>query len=277
MSRAMDWSPVVHRRAIRVTAGFVLLWGIWTVLQLGYVLFRGTGDDLSEPRNIQAIEESVFFGNPAEWLQHSIYENGAIWLDFASFVAHGFWFGLPFGLGLALMLYRRPLLMEFLVWTSVVSYVCVAIFMVFPVDPPWMHADVVRVLSERDFADYTAVDTNPSAAFPSMHAALPAAMALFFFLRYPERSLYAWLCLFFALAIGFSVVYLGEHWVIDVLAGYAAAAVTALLCSRRLVAQYRRLPGDPVGRAQALNAWFFVPPGRAEVQRQEHRVLPRAA
>jgi membrane-associated phospholipid phosphatase len=52
-------------------------------------------------------------------------------------------------------------------------------------------------------------DVNPLAAFPSLHVALPASQ------KGPFRI--------WAVGISVAVVMLGEHWVIDVAAGWALA------------------------------------------------------
>jgi membrane-associated phospholipid phosphatase len=260
----------------RPAVGFVSLWTAWIVFQLGYVWIRAIGDNLQRPHNPEPLEHALFRVDPGVWLQAHL---GGWWLDFLGFLSHGFWFGLPFAMGLAIMLYRRELLFEYLVWTTVVSYICIAFFIALPADPPWMHVDVQRILEVRNFGgDYVALDNNPSAAFPSMHAALPAAMGLFFLIRWPRRPLYGYLCFFMAGAIGFSVVYLGEHWLVDVLAGYAVAGATAWLClSERLLRLYDRLPGHPVTSARRLNRWFFAPAPVTAPSHEEPTALPRAA
>jgi undecaprenyl-diphosphatase len=76
-----------------------------------------------------------------------------------------------------------------------------------------------------------------SASFPSGHSMLAAVTyltlgALLARIQ-PKRRLKAYLLLFAALlafAVGVSRVYLGVHWPTDVLAGWAAGAVWALLC-----------------------------------------------
>ncbi|AFZ71866.1 phosphatase PAP2 family protein [Natronobacterium gregoryi] len=73
--------------------------------------------------------------------------------------------------------------------------------------------------------------------FPSLHTSLSATVA---FLAYRTRRIYptwAVLATIFALSIGISTMYLGIHWVIDVLAGVGLAAVSVAL-SGHLVGRF---------------------------------------
>ena len=81
-------------------------------------------------------------------------------------------------------------------------------------------------------------DPNPAAAMPSVHTAITAALALFLF----RVSRWAGLVgLLYTTVMGLSLVYLGEHFVLDVVAGVACAAlavaaVTWLFPGRRRTA-----------------------------------------
>jgi membrane-associated phospholipid phosphatase len=65
-------------------------------------------------------------------------------------------------------------------------------------------------------------DPNPSAAMPSVHTAITAALAFFLFRVSRAAGLVG---LAYTAAMGVSLVYLGEHFVLDVLAGVVCAAV----------------------------------------------------
>jgi membrane-associated phospholipid phosphatase len=56
---------------------------------------------------------------------------------------------------------------------------------------------------------------------PSLHTAFATLIALFIGARL--RSRWRYLLALYPLAMGFSLVYLGEHYVIDVVAGYGYA------------------------------------------------------
>jgi membrane-associated phospholipid phosphatase len=119
---------------------------------------------------------------------------------------------------------------------------------VVPTAPPWLasqHGDIASV--HRIFQDLvgtgahssagSAVGQNDVAAMPSLHMAITVVIAMFAWSR--DRRLGV-LGAVYAASMGFALVYLGEHYVTDVLAGIAFAAgswlVASHLWSRRAVA-----------------------------------------
>jgi len=66
--------------------------------------------------------------------------------------------------------------------------------------------------------------------FPSFHTSLAVTMALV--AVHAERRAYAWLVAFFAAANIFATVYLGVHWIIDVVAGLLVGVVAYALARR---------------------------------------------
>ena len=72
--------------------------------------------------------------------------------------------------------------------------------------------------------DFTATKLRGS-SFPSAHAANSAAAALVLFAAYRRKAIWA-----LPLVIGYSRIYLGKHFPVDILAGWATGlAVTAVL------------------------------------------------
>jgi membrane-associated phospholipid phosphatase len=95
----------------------------------------------------------------------------------------------------------------------------------------WSHSFV----SISQVVDHGQGLSNPVAAMPSLHAAFTLLVALFLW-----RSARWWWRIALALyplAMGFTLMYFGEHYAVDVLAGwlYAVAAYAAVewFCARR--------------------------------------------
>ena len=83
----------------------------------------------------------------------------------------------------------------------------------------WLHINHAgNLLSEGQAA------ANPVAAMPSLHTAFATIIALYTGSRLPRPWRY--LMALYPIAMGLALVYLGEHYVVDVVAGVVYALVT---------------------------------------------------
>jgi membrane-associated phospholipid phosphatase len=135
----------------------------------------------------------------------------------------------------------------------VMCFLAFLTYLFWPSAPPWYQLhDVVKINDEtvHRLWGYTLVfvyhgfNPNQFAAFPSLHAAFPALAAVYAWRRY--RALGVGLVLW-TVGVVVSIVYLGEHYVIDALASViyvAAATVIVETVSRR-----RGHRGDASGEA----------------------------
>ena len=192
---------------------------------------------------------------------------GAEWraLDRALVWTHWAWFLVPHG-SLAYILLRHP---ERFPRAAVMTYVVFDVGAIFywlaPTAPPWFAASagghdvegepaVRRMMVEygelfwRDGWGplYSVFGGNPLAAMPSLHFATSVMAALLLFEVGPVPGALAGS---YAAALGFALVYLGEHYVIDLLAGAVLTGAVRRLEGRAAPVIAR------VGRAvDALNA-----------------------
>lgn len=111
-------------------------------------------------------------------------------------------------------------------------YVGLLGYLLVPTIPPWMAANQFEVMPPvkhlaslvynlRIPALQEAFDTNHIAAMPSLHAAFPALLAFIAFYHYRWRS---WPAFVYAALVFTAITCLGEHYLVDVLAGVALAA-----------------------------------------------------
>jgi membrane-associated phospholipid phosphatase len=120
-----------------------------------------------------------------------------------------------------------------------------AVYMAAPTAPPWWaseegytDAKVRRIMVEVGEEEwgrawpilYDALGGNPWAAMPSLHFATSLMAALLLAETGPTEGVLGWT---YVGALGFALVYLGEHYVIDLLAG--AAIVVAVRRGERYV------------------------------------------
>ena len=145
-------------------------------------------------------------------------------------------------------------------------YTGLAVSFLVPTAPPWLaseHSDaprMTRVVAEvlgwnPEQAGHDTAGVNPFAAMPSLHFALTVLVVLALW-RWPKLRPAAVLYL---AAMGFTLVYGGEHYVLDLLVG-AAVAVTAWLVATRLVGSPTSL--QPVERSdRAVHDASAIPRG----------------
>ena len=128
-------------------------------------------------------------------------------------------------------------------------------FVLYPAMPPWLAGEtgyITRVTRIVPVVwDHAGVHQaaalfvrgshfgNDIAAMPSLHAACPMLLLLFFWAT--SRPAVRVLLVGYVLAMAFSLVYLGEHFVIDELIGWCTAAVVYFAGSRLLELHDRKL------------------------------------
>lgn len=136
-----------------------------------------------------------------------------------------------------------------------------AVFLVMPTAPPWWAAEhgliqgldhvFLRTLPNSVSPYYASLDPNPVAADPSLHAAMPFVgfLAARRVSRTASLAVLAW-----AVLVWFTIVYLGEHYVLDAVTGvvWASLAWAAVGLSSRIQRGFRnRTPLAPGLRWQA--------------------------
>lgn len=114
---------------------------------------------------------------------------------------------------------------------AILTYSALITFLVYPVAPPWFGVHgVTRILFDVDknlgvpvyHTIYDFIEPNQFAAFPSLHSAFPWLIALYALKGWKAKALPI---LIFPFGVWFSAVYLGEHYVVDVLGGIAYATL----------------------------------------------------
>ncbi|HEY3524155.1 MAG TPA: phosphatase PAP2 family protein [Candidatus Limnocylindrales bacterium] len=216
-------------------------------LFFAYELMRGYADNAGLPihaADVIAAERIVFLGHvPTEVLQSWLHPaTGFDPWAMASVVFYFLHFPLPIAVGFVLWLRRRPVYYDYVGALIVLAMAGFVTYLLLPVAPPWWaheHGllDGIAKLRDQGFAElasvagfdqagyvysYTFYDINPNevAAFPSLHAAFPF-LAFLFARRTFGRV--GWVMLAYTACIVFAIVYLGEHYVIDAIAGVAYA------------------------------------------------------
>lgn len=197
-------------------------------------------------------EEALFGGLPSAWLQEHLYQAGRLGpIDVAATGVYLSYFVAVHAVALAIWLRARQ---QFVLYAGAVLltlYVGLVACTLVPTAPPWLAAEdgltppVSRVFQDVSSSNApgsydtgaTVAGINEVAAMPSLHTAITVLIAIFAF-RFDRRL--GLVAAFYACAMGFTLVYFGEHYVVDVLAG----AVTAGICWQIALGLWRRLLAD---------------------------------
>lgn len=207
---------------------------------------------------------------PQLWLQQHLYHRGTWqWYDLLSVGVYALHFPQPLIVGFAIWLRDRTLFRRFAAAFLTLAGIAFVIYILYPAVPPWLagrHAYRVIPRLTKIFSDFNYyvllkglghqysyvlhVDYNLTAAMPSLHAAFPVLSALYLRKAFGKWGL---LMLVYGAVVWFAVVYLGEHWVIDVLAGLVCAACAYLIVEGVVgYASARRTVAAPVQANSSL-------------------------
>ena len=219
---------------------FVKDWAPFLVLFFAYEVMRGFAYSTGfVAHDISGLEKALFGGVlPSLWLQQHFYDPNRIgWQDWAGMFFYFMHFVVPVVVGFVFWTRSREHYWRFISALLLMSFVAFLTFLVFPTKPPWMeyqglvhkvNDDTVRKWGVSYFVSpvYSHLNPNPVAAFPSLHAAFPALAAMYAWSRYRLLAigLLAWTA-----CVWLAIVYLGEHYFVDALAGLAYAVLAVLV------------------------------------------------
>lgn len=239
------WAPELRQARSR-RWWFAYVAGIFV-----YTLLRAYADETLVPvRTVYVIDidKFLFLGSePVVWLQGRLFSPGRLTpLDFMTVQVHWSFFLAPHVAAIAIFIWRRDLFPRYALLVVGTMYLGLVLFFLLPTTPPWLAAqagalpgafrvmDFVggRVDAETYKTFYAALgEPNSVAAMPSIHMGVTFAMYLWARDHYQKL---AWALLAYCAVMGFSLLYLAEHYVADLTAGVVCAVVIYWLL-RRLV------------------------------------------
>jgi membrane-associated phospholipid phosphatase len=204
------------------------------------------------PRDLSGFDRALFGGRLAGTILQayayvpsrvSPWDVGASGIYFMHFV-------LPVTVGLYLWFGDRSRFRAFAASLVAVSILAFFTYVAMPALPPWLGhpAETHKVIDETIaklriptwvVGVYAHRDYNVAAAFPSLHSAFPLIAAVHVWQRNRRIGL---LLMAWTVLVWLSVVYLGEHYVVDVIGGvaYAGAAMALAAGWHSIVSRDRR-------------------------------------
>jgi hypothetical protein len=246
-----DWWPVL--------AGLAVYW-----------FSRGFADDLGIPVHYSMpvdVDRWLAGGHrlPTQWLQAAWCGDPCSpsseprWYDALFTTVYSTHFVAGLAIAAALWLRSRAEWVLFMRRYVALNFAALVVYVFYPMAPPWMAGrdgyvggEPIHRLTSRGWEDLGLSRvplvlfglSNKVAAMPSLHAAVACFVAAYGIWRL--RSALRWVLVLYPLAMGTALVYDGEHYVVDVLAGFALTALVMAGCrswERRRPGTTARSPG----------------------------------
>ncbi len=218
-----------------------------------YDLSRGVADTLGMPVHVTeplAADLAMFGVLPTEWLQDRLYDPADVhWWDVGAAFVYFSHFFVAWVVACVLYLHSRRQWLRFVTRLVALSFAGLATYVLYPAAPPWLAARLGeapavepdlgarlgggraarRGPSGGDRADLGQRGGGGSLVTRGVRAVgrcLPVAIG-------PIHVGSRWLLAAYPVAMGFTLVYTGEHYVVDVLLGWLYVVVV-LAASRRM-------------------------------------------
>lgn len=300
LRQTVSLEPVVFApiSGVAVVAVFVLArrWPSWGILvaylvAMGFFIQLRDAADETGLRTLTTYvldwELWMFAGiTPSAWLQARI--GGASsdpgFLAVFSAIVHWTWFVFPHAAVLGAWLFVRKMVWRVALIVTMTFFLGVVLYFTVPTAPPWMAAEqglvdgiargmnsVGPALLGVDFYDWafaTMAEPNPTAAMPSLHfAASFVVVGVGIVLR--SRWVVG-VALLYSAALTFALVYLGEHYIADIIAGAAVAFIAFSIVEggryvrAQIVLRHGQLTVIGQRAAQWLREALRLPPSRIE-------------
>jgi membrane-associated phospholipid phosphatase len=243
---------------------FIADWTPFLLLFFAYEAMRGFAAKTNfAPHDFSGLERWLFRGAiPTLVLQHAFYHPGVVSpQDVVALFFYFMHFVLPIVIGFVFWIRSREYYWRFVAALLLLCFLAFVTYLFWPSAPPWYQLhDVVKINDKTVAAlwGYTLVspiyhsfNPNDFAAFPSLHTAFPALAAVYAWPRYRLLSLGLVL---WTLAVVVSIVYLGEHYVVDALAALVYVAVATIIVETFNRRRLRRAKGGASATPATLSA-----------------------
>ena len=241
----------------RRTSRLVIEWSPFIAVLFIYDRLRGYADGLLfHAREVPQIKvEAAIFGKPIPtvWLQAHLWHGAGDlrWWDYLTWFIYLTHFFATLVVAAILWRWAHERFVRFATMVCVLSLAGFATYVLFPAVPPWLaarHGSIgsanrtigivwhhVPIAHFGSLFEKGQTYANNVAAMPSLHAGYSLLIVLYLWRLVPRwwRSLLA----LYPPAMAFSLVYTGEHYVVDCVAGWAYAVATFVAVN--LVFEYR--------------------------------------
>jgi membrane-associated phospholipid phosphatase len=217
------------------------LWALYVGSFAAFGIARSFADETGMQTHVEALvaaDKTLTGTVPTVWLQERLFDPWNIsWLDQGATYMHWSYFVLPHIFAAHIFLSHRHLFERYVLLFVGVLAVGLAMYFAFPAAPPWVasiqgqidptYKIATQVGNEFHVNLYTRFESqirssNPVAAMPSLHMAVSVVVLL---IAMRINWTLGAVALLYNAAMAFSLIYLGEHYLIDILMGIAVSVM----------------------------------------------------
>ena len=212
-------------------------WIPFVTIMLCYEALWGTVGSFASTRalfSVYPIDKMLWGFNLTGWVQSTFY---SYWTT----VAASFFYSLQLPLvviaSVALWRFKRQIFSKYVTAIVLTSYAALVTFLILPTAPPWylgvahdlFYGGTSSALPSWLLNTASMFESDKFAAFPSLHAAYAIIFA-YFMVKLDKRL--AYVAIPIAAGILFSTLYLGQHYLIDLIGGAVYALIPCLIAER---------------------------------------------
>jgi hypothetical protein len=226
-------------------------WWPFVALLVVYGYSRGIADNLGRSVHVMTpIRFDEWLGGgtlPTAWMQEHLCGNPctgaqpAHWYDLIASTVYFSHFVVPLSLAVALWMHDRSDWAAYMRRLITLDAAALLIYILYPMAPPWWASEygyypgqtlgrithdgwqVLGLNTAKNWLVKADELSNPVAAMPSLHMATALLVAIVVIHRL--RSRWRWLLLAYPVAMGATLVYCAEHYVMDLLVGVLLVGV----------------------------------------------------
>lgn len=240
-------------------------WLPFVSILLSYEALAGVVGSYASSKTIFSlypIDKFLWGFNVTGWVQSTFYSPTMTQITSYFYTLH---FPLVVITSATLWYFNRRLFGKYTATMIITSYAALATFILLPTAPPWYQHVAVNlyqstgasVLPNALSSAISMIESDQFAAFPSLHMAY-ATIFSYFMIKLDRRL--AFIALPVTGGIMFSTLYLGEHYVIDLIAGVAYALIPILVVERLHINIFSKSAVNTGSPAPAASAVETSPP-----------------
>ena len=235
------------KKLVREMAPFI-------VLLLSYEALQGIAGTFASGRIVQLIPNAGKSASSLVGTVQSVFYSPN--LTNAMSVFYGLHFPIVMGSAVLLWYSDKTLYQRYVYSLIASSYISLLFYLFMPSAPPW-YTGVATNLLDSGTVQFGAsnmissldnfgelIESDKLAAFPSLHAAY---IVLFCYFTLKLRKRYGLVSVPITVGVLFSTIYLGQHFIIDLIAGAAIAAACVFIVTRTAAA--RNIPRPEIPNA----------------------------